>query len=229
MKKLTVKDLVYVAMYVALYIALKWVGNLIPFLDMPNGGSIALELIPLFVASYHLGWKLGGLTAILAWLVAMLFFKVYFVNPIQFLLDYTLPTVFCGLASLLWPFKNFNKIGVGIIGALLGLAAYFGIVKSFPAETITYVFAGIIALATVVFTILYLPERQQFGVIIAMLCRFLFTATSGAVYWAEGVAAGSKEAWVFSLGYNLWYNLVTMVVCIYLVPVILDRIKPLRK
>lgn len=59
MKRSTTKTIAYLALYVALYIVLKYVGNLIPFLQMPNGGSIELELIAVFICSYHLGWKIG--------------------------------------------------------------------------------------------------------------------------------------------------------------------------
>ncbi|MBF1125061.1 MAG: hypothetical protein HXL59_05690, partial [Solobacterium sp.] len=41
----------------------------------------------------------------------------------------------------------------------------------------------------------------------------------------EGTAAGSLPAWTFSLGYNLWYNLVTMIICLLIVPVLMSRIK----
>ena len=51
-----IRTMAYMALYAALYIVLKYVGNLIPFLDMPNGGSIELELIAVFIASYHLGF-----------------------------------------------------------------------------------------------------------------------------------------------------------------------------
>ena len=61
MKNDQIKTIAFMAIYMALYVALKMVGNMIPFLQMPNGGSIELELIPLMIASYHLGWKYGAL------------------------------------------------------------------------------------------------------------------------------------------------------------------------
>ena len=47
------------------------VGNMIPFLQMPNGGSIELELIPLMIASYHLGWKYGALCGLASFLLTI--------------------------------------------------------------------------------------------------------------------------------------------------------------
>ena len=54
MKNDKIKTMVYLAMYVAMYVVLKWCGNLIPFLNMPNGGAIELELVAVVLASYHL-------------------------------------------------------------------------------------------------------------------------------------------------------------------------------
>ena len=51
MKNDQIKKIAFMAIYMALYIALKMVGNMIPFLQMPNGGSIELELIPLMIVS----------------------------------------------------------------------------------------------------------------------------------------------------------------------------------
>ena len=63
------KLLAYMALYAALYVVLKTVGNFIPFLQMPNGGSIEIELIAVFIASWHLGWSYGIGVALLSWLI----------------------------------------------------------------------------------------------------------------------------------------------------------------
>ena len=54
-----------------------------------------------------------------------------------------------------------------------------------------------------------------------MAAAVLGASTFGGV---SVMAAGSTEAWVFSAGYNLWYNLVTLVVCIIIVPTLIDRL-----
>ena len=46
-----IQFLSYLALYTAMYVVLKYIGNLIPFLVMPNGGSIELELIAVCLAS----------------------------------------------------------------------------------------------------------------------------------------------------------------------------------
>ena len=65
------RKLAYMAIYIALYVVLKFAGDLIPILKMPNGGSIELELIAVFIASYHLGWKDGACVAVLSWIMTI--------------------------------------------------------------------------------------------------------------------------------------------------------------
>ena len=224
--KIKVLSITYGALYVALYIALKWIGNLIPFLQMPNGGSIELELIAIFVASYHLGWKYGGIIAILSWVLTIfLGFTMWFVKIPQIFLDYILPLLVCGLASLLWPFNKSNKALNYLMAVLLAVAAFFGISRSWNGTT-AIVVAVIASFAVLIFTIWYLSTRQCFGVVLSMVLKYIFQVLSGVYYWMpEGSLAGSSEAWIFSLGYNLWYNLVTMIVCIFLVPLLINSLK----
>lgn len=222
-----IKTISYLALYVALYIVLKYVGNMIPVLQMPNGGSIELELIAVFIASYHLGWKLGLCTAVLSWtLTVVLGFPMYFVHPIQIVLDYVGPLAVCGLASLLWPFHSFNALGRAITAILLGVVSCLGIYMSW-SQTMAALIAGVVvAIGVFAFTYWYLKEKKRFGIVIAMCLKYFLQVLSGVYYWMpEGAAAGSGEAWVFSLGYNLWYNVVTMVVCIFAVPLLIDSLQ----
>ncbi len=164
----------YMALYAALYIVLWYVGEFIPFLQMPQGGSIEIEFAAIFIASYHLGWKYGIFTALLSWLIQFaLGGASWFLNPMQYILDYIVPLVVCGIASVYWRGKGKYVIGVSV----------------------------------------------------GMILKYISTVLSGVYFWAEGMAAGSKEAWIYSLGYNLWYNLATCVVCMILVPFLLQRLQ----
>ena len=169
------KELTFMALYVALYIVLWYAGQFIPFLKMPQGGAIEIELTALFVASFHLGWKKGFAVALLSWLVQFLLGGLmYFVNPMQYALDYLVPWCACGMAAL------------------------FGRGKF----------------------------RYSMGVIIAMIIKYISQTISGAYFWPpEDGAAGSAAAWIFSLNYNLWFNLATCVVCAILVPILVNRLK----
>lgn len=116
MNKINVKDLCYMALYVALAVVLDYVSALIPFLQMPNGGSINLAVIPVFVASYHLGAKKGVAVGLLWWLVGLLMgFNNWYLNPMQYLLDYIIPVAVIGLACLLPKIGKINNVFVGVV------------------------------------------------------------------------------------------------------------------
>lgn len=229
-RKSTILTLAYLAMYVALYIVLKYVGNLIPFLQMPNGGSIELELVAVFICSYHLGWQWGIVDGLCSLFISFMFFQPYYVSVLQMIFDYVLPLVSCGAASLLWPFKQTGKTMTIIMGLIIACGAFFGIVNSYGASVIVYAVSALIAIAMFAFTYWYLNTKKKFGIVIAMLLKYLWTVLSGVYFWfPEGSAAGSREAWIFSIGYNLWYNLVTMIVCIIIVPMLIDRLSKVTK
>lgn len=171
----TIRMMTYLALYAALSVVLKYCSQIIPILQMPQGGSIELEYIAIFIASYHLGWKKGLITGLLAWFLGFLFgFNNWFLNPMQYALDYVIPVLVCGMASTLFPIKKWNLYG---------------------------------------------------GVTVAMILKYISTVLSGVYYWPpEGSVAGSGAAWVYSLSYNAWYNLATLIVCIVLVPLLYKSI-----
>ena len=222
-----IKNLSYIALYVAMYIVLKYVGNFIPFLNMPNGGSIELELIAVCLASYHLKWKGGVAVAILSWLITIVLgFPMYFVHPLQIVLDYVLPLVFIGLSSLHIHYINLapkNQMFVSILRAVLLFA---GILLSFGINAVSVISAIMLSGATYAISYYYIKRKRYFGIIPAFFLKYFATVISGAYYWAEGTAAGSVEAWSFSLTYNLGYNLVTMIVCSIVVPMLAARVLP---
>ncbi|MBQ3271754.1 MAG: energy-coupled thiamine transporter ThiT [Solobacterium sp.] len=109
------KLLAYMALYAALYVVLKTAGNFIPFLQMPNGGSIEIELIAVFIASWHLGWKYGIGVAMLSWLITFVMgSNRWFLNPMQYALDYFIPLIAVGIASLFGG-RGKNRFLTGVI------------------------------------------------------------------------------------------------------------------
>lgn len=176
MKNQKIRLYAYMAMYAALYVVLKFVGEFIPFLQMPQGGSIEIELAAVFVASYHLGWQRGMAVAMLGFLMTFILgFPVYWLNFFQFALDYLLPLLFVGAASI---FGRSNAV------------------------------------------------KEIIGITVMMVLKYASQVLSGVYYWPpEDSAAGSTAAWVYSLGYNAWYNLATCIVCIVLVPLLLQKLE----
>ena len=175
--KQTIIRLVFIAVYAALAVVLDYVSQLIPFLQMPNGGSIELELIPIFIASYHLGVKDGAITGFMWWAISfVLGLNSYYLTFIQYILDYFIPFIIIGFASAMpriWKISN-------------------------------------------IYT----------GITITMIIKYISQTLSGVYFWfPETTYAGSIEAWIYSAGYNLWYNLATMIVCLIIVPVLIEVVK----
>ena len=97
------KDLVFMGLYVALAIALDYFKEMLPFLNMANGGSINIALIPVVVASFHLGALKGMIVGALWWLVSSLLgLNNSILNVAQYLLDYVIPSVVIGAASIFY-------------------------------------------------------------------------------------------------------------------------------
>ena len=109
--KWTTKDLVYMALYAALFIVLDVAVNTLGILQMPNGGSLGVSVIPLLMASYHLGWQKGTVVAVLAILLQYVTGPMYTPDLIGFLLDYFFAFSVYGLASL-FPYYKWFYSGV---------------------------------------------------------------------------------------------------------------------
>lgn len=110
--KWTTKDLVYMALYAALFIVLDVAVNTLGILQMPNGGSLGVSVIPLLMASYHLGWQKGTVVAVLSILLQYVTGPMYTPDLVGFLLDYFFAFSVYGLASL---FPNYKWFYSGVL------------------------------------------------------------------------------------------------------------------
>lgn len=118
MKKMEIKDLVFMAFYIGLAITLEYVSKAIPF-EMPFGGKLELHVIALFSASFHLGWKKGAIIAILVFITeTLLGLNSWLYAPGQIFLDYILPLLACGIASV-FPKVYRNNVYTGLILGML--------------------------------------------------------------------------------------------------------------
>lgn len=125
------RDLTYMAVYLALFAVLDFVANTVPLFQMPNGGSLGLGVIPLLLASYHLGWKKGVLVGVLSIIIQELVGQLYIVDFAQFLLEYVIAFGVYGLAVV---FKNF-KIGA--------VTVYTGVIVTNLIRFLAHWFAGV--------------------------------------------------------------------------------------
>lgn len=137
MKNFKTKDLVFMAFYLALAIALEYMSKMIPF-EMPFGGKLELHVIALFAASFHLGWIKGGIIAILVFLTeTFLGLNTWLYAPGQIFLDYILPLLACGTASI-YPKVIKNNVYSGIfIGMVIKYISHVlvGVCYWFPEGT----------------------------------------------------------------------------------------------
>lgn len=112
--------MVFVALYVALAIVLDMIKEMIPFLNMPQGGSINIALIPIVVASFHLGVEYGLLAGGLWWgITSLMGLNEWFLNVPQYIIDYILPSVVIGLAGVFYRKKTVFEMEAGIVLAMV--------------------------------------------------------------------------------------------------------------
>ena len=177
MKNKSISDLTFMAMYLALFFVFDWLGNTLHLLQMPEGGSLGIGIIPLLLCSYHLGWKKGTMVALLSVLLMFMTGRVYIIQnsdgyapwqiAIQFLMEYPVAFGIYGLASL---FPNYGKF--------------------------------------------------YSGVAITNLIRLILHVLAGVWFWAT--------PWWGSFTYNAWYMIPTMLLCLVVIPVLLDRLQYYR-
>jgi thiamine transporter len=95
------KDLVTISLLAALCLVLSQV----KLLEMPNGGSISLYLVPIFIIAYFKDLRLT-FTAGFVSSILQVIFGGHVLNFLQVFLDYTFPlTIIC--MARIWPVKNF--------------------------------------------------------------------------------------------------------------------------
>lgn len=175
--KLDVKSMVLLAMFMALTIVLGYVNKIIP--DMPQGGTISVDIIAIFLCAYMMGAGYGVICGIGVALLQFVLGLASYYGPWSVILDYTLPLAICGIAPLIKSTK----------------------IKNVPI---------------------------YWGVIFAMILKYASHFASGAFLFASYAPEGMNPI-IYSLGYNLPYNLATLAVCVIVVPILYERLKGVLK
>lgn len=103
----------------ALAVALAFVLGLIKVFQMPLGGSISLEMVPLILLALRQG-PVVGVTAGAVYGILQLIVSPFIVHPVQVIFDYPLPFAALGLAGLFHP-----TVRGAVIGTLVAVAARF--------------------------------------------------------------------------------------------------------
>jgi thiamine transporter len=116
---------------IAIMAALSLILGLIKFNGVwPQGGSVSLEMVPIFLMAFRRGLKAGVFTGLVVGLLQLLV-NPYIVHPAQLILDYPLAFALAGVAGAFAPsiYQNKAKRSVlmvtGIlIGCILRLASH---------------------------------------------------------------------------------------------------------
>ncbi len=111
------KRIAELAVLIGLAAVLEAISTFIPFLHMPQGGSVSLGMLPIFIIAFRYGLK-DGLIAGFIFGIFNYLLSPYFVHWSQVLLDYGVAYTVIGFAGV---FKDGLKIDKRFVnGILLG-------------------------------------------------------------------------------------------------------------
>lgn len=126
-------------------VALAVVLNFVKLWQMPQGGSISLEMLPILMIAFR--WGAGaGIFSGLAYGLIQLMFGAYIIHPIQLIMDYPLPYMMLGIAG----YFNIRKDG-----AVDAVKVFAAVLAAGGARLITHILSGVIFFAS------YAPEGQN--------------------------------------------------------------------
>lgn len=83
---------------VAIMVAAAVVLSFLKLFQAPQGGSVSLEMLPIFILAFRHGGKTGLVGGALLGVVK-LFISPYYLHPVQILLDYPVPFMLLGVAG----------------------------------------------------------------------------------------------------------------------------------
>jgi len=89
-----------VLLEISLTLALAVVLGTLKLWQMPQGGSVSLGMLPIFVLALRRGPLVGTAAGALSGVLALIVEPPFIVHPIQFLLDYPLASAAVGLAGV---------------------------------------------------------------------------------------------------------------------------------
>jgi thiamine transporter len=88
-----------VMMEIAVAAALSLILGMLRIYRMPYGGSVTLEMVPIFVVSLRHGMRSGAWSGVILGLLKLLL-DAYIIHPVQLVMDYPLPYAVLGIAGL---------------------------------------------------------------------------------------------------------------------------------
>ena len=126
--KLDVISMILLAMFMAITFILSYINSFFP--SMPQGGTLSIDIIAIFLCAYLMGAGYGVVCGIGVSILQFVLGLATFYGPWSVLLDYVLPLAVCGLAPLV-------KTQV-----VKGISIYWGIVFSIVLKFICHFLSG---------------------------------------------------------------------------------------
>ena len=104
----------------ALAIALAAVLGFVKVFEMPLGGSISLEMVPLILLAVRQGWKVGILAGLAYGFLSLLIPPTFIVHPVQLVFDYPAAFAVLGFTGFFHP-----TVRGAILGSIVAVVARF--------------------------------------------------------------------------------------------------------
>ena len=101
--------MVEIAVFSALALIFDLLANVVSFSLWPQGGSVSISMVPVFLMAYRWGVKGGLTTGLLLGLLQIISGTAYIMHPIQGLLDYIVAYTVVGFAGIAFRYAKDNK------------------------------------------------------------------------------------------------------------------------
>ena len=108
----------------AILVALATALSYLKLFELPQGGSVCIGMLPIFVYCVRWGWKEGFLASFAYGLLQLIFDGAYAWGPWSMLLDYLLAFAVLGVAGFFWKTKGGIFIGT-VVGCFCRFVIHF--------------------------------------------------------------------------------------------------------
>ena len=179
--------MVEIAVFSALALIFDLLANVVSFSLWPQGGSVSISMVPVFLMAYRWGVKGGLTTGMLLGLLQIISGTAYIMHPIQGLLDYIVAYTVVGFAGIAFRYAKDNKAkrnmktsGVVLLGILFGSTLRF--FAHFVAGMVFFGSGAAQGQSVVLFSLFYNLSYMLPSVIVSgMVMLLLFAAAPGVI------------------------------------------------
>lgn len=145
----------------------------------PNGGSVSLAMVPIFLIAFRRGVGPGLVAGLLVGLLQPLLVAPFYVHPVQFVLDYPVAFMVVGLAGIFRTTADENKrkrITKIAIGCLVG--SFFRLITHFSSGVIWFGDMAPEGTPVALYSFLYNASYLLPAAIVSIIVLALLSSTS---------------------------------------------------